>query len=173
MIELRTFIHAEASSLRSPRGLLNALNEFLYEDLTRSELFITMFYLNYDAQLRQLSFANAGHNLPIIWRADSQRCEYIDTEGLILGIKRNVSFEQKQLQLFPGDVLLLYTDGVTEAADQTGELFGEERLCRLLAEYHLLPPQQIIENLLFKVRSFAGSQNLIDDASLVVMRAEK
>ncbi|WP_459815894.1 SpoIIE family protein phosphatase [Geotalea toluenoxydans] len=173
MTEVRTFIHAEARSIRSPRDIMNALNEFLYEDLTRAELFITMFYLNYDAGLRKLSFANAGHNRPILWRSESGACEYLDAEGLILGIKRKVAFEQKQLLLEPNDVLLLYTDGIIEAANPAGELFGEDRLCELLQTYRQLPPQQLVDNLFSQVRSFAGSQGFVDDVSLVVMRVEE
>lgn len=172
MAEVRTFIHAEASSIRSPRDIMNALNEFLYEDLTRAELFITMFYLNYDAGLRKLSFANAGHNRPLLWRSASGECEYLDAEGLILGIKRKVAFEKKQLLLEHDDVLLLYTDGIIEATNHAGELFGEDRLCELLQKYHQHSPQQIIDGLLSQVRSFAGSQGFVDDVSLVVMRVD-
>jgi serine phosphatase RsbU (regulator of sigma subunit)/Na+/proline symporter len=172
MTEVRTFIHAEANSIRTPREIMSALNEFLYEDLTRTELFITMFYLSYDAGLRKLSFANAGHNRPILWRAALGECEYMDAEGLILGIKRKVAFEQKQVQLQAGDILLLYTDGITEAANQAGELFGEGRLCQLLQDYRHLPPRQIIDNLLDQARLFAGTNTLVDDVSLVVMRVE-
>ncbi|WP_243371288.1 SpoIIE family protein phosphatase [Geotalea sp. SG265] len=172
MTEVRTFIHAEATTIRSPRDIMNALNEFLYEDLTRAELFITMFYLNYDAGLRKLSFANAGHNRPVVWRAASGECEYLDADGLILGIKRKVAFEQKQLLLQPGDVLLLYTDGIVETANNVGEFFGEDRLCRLLREYRHLSPQQIIDSLLRQVRAFAGNHAFVDDVSLMVMRVE-
>lgn len=172
MAEVRTIIQAEARIVRGPGEILGVLNEFLYEDLTRAELFITTFYLNYDTGTRKLSFASAGHNPPMLRRSNSRTCECLDAEGLILGIKRNVAFEEKQVQLEPGDVLLLYTDGITEAANPDGEFFGETRLCSLLAEYHALHPQQIIENLLAQVRSFAGSQNLSDDVSLVVMKVD-
>ncbi|GLI39289.1 SpoIIE family protein phosphatase [Geobacter hydrogenophilus] len=171
MAEVRTIIQAEAKIVRGPGEILGVLNDFLYEDLTRAELFITMFYLNYDAGTRLLSFASAGHNPPILRRSGSRACEYLDAEGLILGIKRKIAFEEKQVRLEPGDILLLYTDGITEAANPAGELFGEDRLCSLLAEYLALHPQQIIDNLLAEVRSFAANQNLTDDVSLVVLKA--
>ena len=172
MTEVRTLIQAEANIIRSPGEILNALNEFLYEDLTCAELFITMFYLNYDAHMRKLSFANAGHNLPMIWRSNSHTCERLDAEGLILGVKRKVAFEERKAEMQPGDILLLYTDGITEAANPAGIFFGEDRLRGLLNEYHALPPQQIIDNVLSQVRSFAGTQSLIDDVSLVIMKVE-
>ncbi|MCM2358443.1 MAG: SpoIIE family protein phosphatase, partial [Geobacteraceae bacterium] len=90
MAEVRTFTRAEAKIARSPGEIMSALNDFLYEDLTRAELFITMFYLNFDADTGKLSFASAGHNPPLVWRSGSRSCERLDAEGLILGVKRNV-----------------------------------------------------------------------------------
>lgn len=173
MAETRTFIQAKAKSIQSPAEMMDALNEFLYEDLTRAELFITMFYLKYEADKRKLIYASAGHNPPLLWKTKSQTCEWLDAEGLILGVKKKVTFEVKQIQLQPGDVLLLYTDGITEAANLTGAFFGEDRLCALLTEYHALPPQQIIDNLLDEVRMFTGVQSFIDDVSLVVLKMEE
>jgi hypothetical protein len=172
MAETRTFIQARSQGIHRASDIMSALNEFFYEDLTRAELFITMFYLIYDADTRRLSFASAGHNPPFVWRTDSRSCERLDAEGLILGIRRRVDFEEKQVQLYPGDVLLLYTDGITEAENQDSEFFGEERLASLFAEYHHLAPQQIIDNLLQQVRLFAGVHHFNDDVSLVVMQVE-
>lgn len=173
MAETRAFIQAEVKSLQSPGDILRSLNELLYEDLTRAELFITMFYLNYNADKQKLAFGSAGHTPPIVWRANSQTCERLDAEGLILGVKRKVVFEEKLVQLYPGDILLLFTDGITEATDPAGNFFGEEQLCALLKEYHACSPQQLIDNLLNQVRLFIGVQSFIDDISLVVMRIEK
>jgi Na+/proline symporter len=172
MAETRTFIQARAQGIHRASEVMSALNEFFYEDLTRAELFITMFYAIYDAAGRRLSFASAGHNPPILWRTNAMSHERLDADGLILGVKRGVFFEEKQVQLHPGDVLLLYTDGITEAENPAGIFFGEERLISLFAEYHRLPPQQIIDKLLEQVRLFAGIQHFNDDVSLVVMRVE-
>lgn len=173
MAETRTFIQARGKEILSAREMLNALNEFFYEDLGRAELFITMFYLNYDAGTRRLSFASAGHNLPIVWRAKAQAYERLDAEGLILGIKRDVAFEEQQVRLEVGDVLLLYTDGVTEAEGPDGTFFGEERLCAVLGEHQALSPKEIIDSVLHQVRMFTGVRNFNDDVSLVVMRVEE
>jgi serine phosphatase RsbU (regulator of sigma subunit) len=170
MAETRTFIQARSQGIHRASDIMSALNEFFYEDLTRAELFITMFYLIYDADSRRLSFASAGHNPPFVWRTGSRSCERLDAEGLILGIRRRVDFEEKQVQLYPGDVLLLYTDGITEAENQDSEFFGEERLAALFAEYHHQAPQQIIDNLLQQVRLFTGVHHFNDDVSLVVMQ---
>ncbi len=145
---------------------------FFYEDLTRAELFVTMFYLKYEIVSRRLSFANAGHNHPLIWRAQTAVCERLDAEGLILGVRRDIIFEERQTLLAPGDLLLLYTDGITEAEDSNGQFFGEERLCTLLREHCQLPAEEIIEQMLLQARLFTGLQNFHDDVSLVVMKVE-
>lgn len=170
MAETRTFIQAKAQDLQGAGETMKAVNDFFFDDLTRAELFITMFYLKYDARSRLLSFANAGHNHPFIWRAGSNACEQLDAEGLILGVRRNVEFEERQVRLEPGDILLLYTDGITEAEDAKGNFFGEDRLCAILREHHALTADQVIEELLAQVRLFTGSQAFLDDVSLVVMK---
>ena len=96
----------------------------------------------------------------------------LDAEGLILGVKRNVSSRRSRTGCSTGDLLLLYTDGITEAENHDGRFFGEERLCGLLNEFHALSPEQIIDNLLHQVRLFTGMQNFNDDVSLVVMQVE-
>jgi serine phosphatase RsbU (regulator of sigma subunit)/Na+/proline symporter len=172
MAEVRTFIQAEAKNLQQPGKILSTLNEFLHEDLSRAELFITMFYLSFDTDTGRLSFANAGHNPPMVWRSETKSFEWLDTEGLILGVKRDVVFEEKQFQMQPGDSLILYTDGITEAANSAGEMFGEGRLCALIEENHKLSPQQIINNLIKQVRSYSGTHILNDDVTLVILKVE-
>ncbi len=167
----RTFIQAKARDLLSPAKILSALCDFFNEDLSRAELFITMFYLQYRPDSRQLSFANAGHNQPLLFRAQTGDCERLDAEGLILGIKTGVRFEEKRIQLAPGDLLLLFTDGLTEAEDSQGNFFGEERLGELLVEYHSDPPEEILDKLLEQARRFAGKPDFNDDVTLVVLRA--
>lgn len=170
MAETRTFIQARAQAIGGVGEIMQALNDFFYDDLTRAELFITMAFLRYEPQSRQVVYASAGHNPPIISRARGGTCERLDAEGLILGVKREVHFEEKSQHLDPGDLLLLYTDGVTEAENPQGELFGEGRLCEVLRSSHHLPPQQILETVLAAVRKFTGAQSFQDDVSLVVLK---
>ena len=132
-----------------------------------------MTYLRYDAVTRRLSFACAGHPPPLILRSGPGSCEYLDAEGLILGVKRNVVFEEKQVLLQPGDILLLYTDGITEAENGEGEFFGEGRLCSVVQELRHLSPAELIEELLYQVRLFAGGHSFNDDVTLVAMRVEE
>jgi sigma-B regulation protein RsbU (phosphoserine phosphatase) len=172
MTEVRAVIRSRAQQPSGPAETLRELNAFLFEDLDRAELFITMSYMRYTPGSGSLRFANAGHPPPILFRAEKRSCERLDAEGLILGIRREVDFEEIELQVRPGDLLLLFTDGLSEAENSEGVPFGEERLCSLLDELHHLPPQDLLEELLQQVRMFRGSHALSDDISLVALRVE-
>jgi sigma-B regulation protein RsbU (phosphoserine phosphatase) len=166
MVETRTVLRAQVNSV----NILAVLNDLLYDDLTRAELFITMFYAKYRTDTRVLTYGNAGHNPPIVVRRGATVCEHLDAEGLILGVKLEVEFEEKSVVLQPGDLVLFYTDGVTEAENPGKELFGVDRLCRLLMEVCTDPPQVIIDAVLREVTSFTGSTALQDDISMIVLK---
>lgn len=170
MVEARSFLRAKVRSTGSAGKMLANLNELLYEDLTRAELFITMFYAKYNAKSRILTYANAGHNRALLIRNKEESCRELDAEGLILGVKREVVFEEKSLQLQKGDLLLLYTDGIIEARDEAGELYGTERLCETLCKVYSEQPEQVIETILREVATFTHSPVAEDDISMVAMK---
>ncbi|XSG84875.1 MAG: PAS domain S-box protein [Methylohalobius sp. ZOD2] len=147
---------------------LAILNELLFEDLNRAELFITMFYAQYHIASRKLSYANAGHNRPLLLRRGESL--ELDTDGLILGVSKEVTFEEKQLTLEDGDVLLLYTDGITEAQNKSGEFFGEARLKELATAHAQASPQAIIDAVIQELEAFCQSQSFHDDISLLVLK---
>jgi len=173
MAEARTFIHARIDSIDRPGEMMQALNKFFFNNLNFSDLFVTMFYLQYDTAKRQLSFSSAGHNNPLLWRRRSKRIELLDAEGLIFGVRESVTFEQKSVKLEVGDLLLLYTDGIIEAEDNRGEFFGLERLTKLIQETADSTIQQIIDSILEQVRIFTGVRHFKDDITLVVMKVMK
>jgi Na+/proline symporter len=159
MAETRTLIRSRSDKFTKPHELLRELNQFFYDDLTRAELFITLFYLQYHAASREISFASAGHSPTLLWQARSQQCLRLDPEGLIIGVKEEFTYEQESLTLEDGDILLLYTDGVIEAENDNHELFGEKRLVELLSEKHQLAPQELIDYIVEQVRIFSGHHN--------------
>ncbi len=170
MAETRTLIRSRSNKFTNPQAMLKELNQFFYEDLTRAELFITLFYLQYHAASREISYASAGHSPTLLWQAKNGECLRLDPEGLIIGVKEDFLYEQESLKLEEGDVLLLYTDGLIEAENGNNELFGEDRLAELLSETHQLPPQEMIDCIVEQVRIFSGHNNFQDDVSLVVMQ---
>jgi phosphoserine phosphatase RsbU/P len=173
MTVVRSTLRAEARKMAaasvSPAQILQDLGELLYEDLSRSELFITMFYMKLDPRTRVLTYANAGHNWAMLLRRDESECVLLDADGLIMGVRPRIDFEEKKIQLAKGDLVLLYTDGVTEAQDEAGDFFGVERLCDALKAARSLPPKKLIRRLLDDVHAFCGNRSLEDDLAIVVM----
>ncbi len=170
MSEVRTLLRAETNSIRTPHAILETLNTQLYDDLTRAELFITMFYAKYDAATGILSYSNAGHNHPVLQRADESLCQELDTEGLILGVIKNVLFEEQAVKLVSGDILLFYTDGLTEACNGEGIMFNTSGVYSHLKTCSNLSAKEIIDSYYAMIHAFTGSQNLQDDISLVVVK---
>jgi sigma-B regulation protein RsbU (phosphoserine phosphatase) len=170
MSEVRTLLRAQVNSTHNASSILQNLNGQLYEDLTRAELFITMFYAKYNASTGRLAYANAGHNHPMIHRKGQSTCIELDAEGLILGVKRSVVFEELTIELLKGDVLLFYTDGLTEATNPEGDMFENGRVCSLLGNVSHLAVQEIIDSFYQAVTEFTGSTTLQDDISIVVLK---
>ena len=170
MSEVRTLLRAETNSIRTPHAILDTLNIQLYEDLTRAELFITMFYAKYDAETGILSYSNAGHNHPVLQCADETLCQELDTEGLILGVIKNVLFEERTVKLMSGDILLFYTDGLTEACNSEGMMFNTSAVYDHLKTCRHLTADEIIDSYFAMIHVFTGSENLQDDISLVVVK---
>lgn len=171
MVETRSVLRAQMQATRSTREILGVLNTLLYEDLTRAELFITMFCGKFDATLNTLYYSNAGHTRPLLLRGDDW--QELDADGLILGVERQVSFEEKSVHLEPGDLLFLYTDGIIETENGNGEFFGVSRLCEFLFELRRNPPEILIDTLLARLTAFAAPSPLQDDVSMIVMKVDQ
>jgi len=172
MSEARTMIRSRSGKFSKPDELLRELNQFLYEDLTKAELFITLFYLQYQPDTRVVEYASAGHSPTLLWQAAQSQCLRLDPEGLIVGVKKDFFYEKDSYKLASGDVMLLYTDGLIEAENDHNEFFGEERLAELLKENHHLQPQELINYIVDQVRLFTSHQNFKDDVSMIVLLAE-
>jgi sigma-B regulation protein RsbU (phosphoserine phosphatase) len=170
MVETRSVLRAQIDSLQSPAEVVSALNELLHDDLSRAELFITMTYLSYDTSTGRLRYTNAGHPPSLLFRPSSSAFLELDAEGLILGVQRGVHFEEPSLRIESGDLLLLYTDGIIEAEDPSGELFGTSRLREVLVREHLLSATGVIGAVLDAVCSFTGSCSFQDDISMLVLK---
>lgn len=170
MVETRSAIRTQASGSATPAETLKVLNNFLFEDLDRSDYFITLFYLQYNITNHQLSFANAGHPPPLLLSPFQTECRQLDADGLILGVNKKVIFEQKTTTLAPGDLILLYTDGLTEAENPHGEFFGLDRVSDILVQHAQHPPQTIIEVLLEQLKQFCRSESFNDDITLMIFK---
>jgi sigma-B regulation protein RsbU (phosphoserine phosphatase) len=169
MVLSRTLIRATASDGRPPDQVLEQANRLILAD-ARSGLFVTCFYGILDLADHSLTYANGGHNYPLVYRAETGAVESLHAQGIVLGIVPEARFELRTTALWPGDVLCLYTDGVTEAMDVRRQLFDEERLIEVLRHTHQLTPDEIVSRIIEAVSSFAGGAAQTDDITLVVVK---
>jgi phosphoserine phosphatase RsbU/P len=170
MVEFRSILRSSVHSFSRTGDILVFLNDLLYDDLNKSGLFITLFFIKYDPRTRTLAYANAGHTLPLLVRMDEKHCRDLDAEGLILGIKKDVEFEERQIRMQAGDLLVLHTDGIMESENSAGEQFGKDRLCAIVHARRLEPPQAIIDAVLREVSIFRGTTPQEDDVTMIVMK---
>jgi sigma-B regulation protein RsbU (phosphoserine phosphatase) len=152
----------------SPAALLTLLNHQLYES-TPSAKYATLFLGIYDGATRRLTYANGGH-LPPILISENGSAQLLDCGGTVVGLFDNVSFPEATVQLRPGDVLVTYSDGVTEPENDYGE-FGEERLIQLVRSNRHLPLERITEIVTAAVADWIGENEQPDDVTLVLARA--
>jgi sigma-B regulation protein RsbU (phosphoserine phosphatase) len=152
----------------SPAALLTLLNHQLYES-TPAAKYATLFLGIYDEATRRLTYANGGH-LPPILISENGSSQLLDCGGTVVGLFDNLTFPEATVQLRPGDVLVAYSDGVTEPESDYGE-FGEERLIQLVRENRHLPLERITEIVTAAVADWIGDNEQPDDVTLVLARA--
>lgn len=170
MVETRSAIRSNADDGETPAAKLAQLNRFLFEDLDRADFFITLFYLQYDRRGQTARYANAGHSPPLLYQSRKRACVQLDADGLIVGVNRQVDFEEKSQPIESGDVILLYTDGLIEAEDGRGEFFGIERVESLLLAHCRDEPSALIDVLLENLRQFCRTDAFRDDVTLMVFK---
>ncbi|HJZ49385.1 MAG TPA: SpoIIE family protein phosphatase [Roseiflexaceae bacterium] len=171
MVLSRTHIRATASDGRSPAVVLEQANRLILSE-AKSGLFVTCFYGILDLDSGELTYASGGHNYPLVYRTATDKVEQLSAQGIVLGIIPDPRFEQRSVQLDPGDVVCFYTDGVTEAMNPRRQLFDEERLCEVLRRSHQLDPLEIIGRIIDAVTNFSASAPQTDDITLVVLKRD-
>ncbi|HEY8293587.1 MAG TPA: PP2C family protein-serine/threonine phosphatase [Thermomicrobiales bacterium] len=163
-------MRAEMRHVASPAQALQSVQGFIQDELSRIDSFVTCILATYDPASRRLAYANAGHTAILRWCTSARKIEALGATGLPLGVDIGIAIENATVTLDPGDVLLFYTDGVTEAAALDGEQFGDERLRALLMTCAEQEPNEIRDTILAHVRAFAPVQR--DDITLLILKAE-
>jgi phosphoserine phosphatase RsbU/P len=166
MCNLQAAVRGLSSPSLAPNLLCNSLNSLVCRN-TDTDRFITFFYVQLDGAARLLRYANAGHNAPFVVRPNGSH-ERLREGGGVLGVFPGQSYSMGTAQLAPGDRLVLFTDGVTEACNPDGEEFGETRLLSLLQEHRALPAGTIREKIVGAISEFSGGHQT-DDATLLVL----
>ena len=169
---LQAALRTQASSVHSPAEILRNVNSLVYRS-TAVHQFATFFLAHVSADGRRMTYCNAGHNWPVLLRRNGER-EWLKCGGTILGIMENVAMEEAAFELSPGDVLVFYTDGISEATNVDGELYGEERLVEFISSLPpSLHPEAIAQGILREVERHLGRLEAQDDRTLVVLRVQE
>ena len=169
----RTLIRTYADEYDTqPELVLHAVNRRILRD-TQTDLFVTVFYGILDPASGTLTYSNAGHNPPYVLSAeDGSSVQALVRTGIPLGIFEDIPWERRDVQLAPGDMLVLYSDGIPEAQDRQGSFFGEERLLETVQASRGCSAQDVREVLLAQVRRFVGDAPQYDDITLMVLVRE-
>lgn len=153
----------------APAEMLRQLNQLISE-LRVEARFTTLCFMTWQRGRQKLRIANAGHWQPLLWK--DGRCQKIPVEGLPLGIEPDASYEERAYHLAPGDVLVCYSDGITERANLAGEFYGADRLGLLVAEHHTSSPSELATKIFEDADRFAQGVPPADDGTLVVLRVK-
>jgi len=166
----RSLIHAEAKRGTSPRDVLLSVHRLLLE-MTQADMFVTVFYGVLDPVRGILRYVRAGHDRPLLLRPSTGRCQLMAPKGMLLGILEQVRLEEAEEDLLPGDLLVIYSDGITEATSSTGEFFDVERLCETVRAAAELGVEELCQHIFDRVDRFQAGAAQHDDMTLMVVQA--
>lgn len=170
MAAFRASLIAEIRNNYAIRTILQKVNRLLYESLDGGN-FVTAVYGVLDTKNRIFTFSNAGHNPPILIRKDGSY-EELTEGGLALGIIDNRTYEERPVYVAPGDLIVCFTDGVTEAVNSEGELFGEKHLMSILVDNRDKSAEELVGIVIDSVNEFVSEEFEPDDLTLIVVKAE-
>jgi sigma-B regulation protein RsbU (phosphoserine phosphatase) len=173
MMSSRTLLKGAAIGTDDPGEVLREVNELLDAE-NEAAMFVTVLYAVYDPETGRLTYANGGHNTPLIVHPDGSSDELPLTGGIALGVAPGLEYEHDSVTLAPGDTVFLYTDGVTEAMNGDGEEFGMERLRQTFATARLMSAAEANAAVFEAVGNFAGETAQSDDITCMTFhRNEK
>lgn len=169
MANLQAVLRSQCLASSCCLDCIRSTNRILHLN-TEANKFVTLFFGILDVESRDFKYINAGHNPPLYF---THREELIPLEkgGTVMGMLPDIPFEEGKLTLQPGETIVIYSDGVTEAENADGVMFGEERLRQAIGEGHTSAASQLIEKITQRVQSFAGEKPRDDDITLVVVKA--
>ncbi|MBZ0254763.1 SpoIIE family protein phosphatase, partial [bacterium] len=167
---MRKLLAAQAGGWPEPRQIVSLVHRAMTEQLIDLESFFTLFYIRFDVKQSECIYLDCGH-MPTIWfQRNNQTCRLLNGDNLPLGVTELEKFEQRTISFNAGDFFVLYSDGITEAPSPAGELFGIERLQKLIQENHELSPNQLIQKLHQNLIAYTQSPHFSDDLTCVIVK---
>jgi len=169
MAMTKTLIKSRAADDRSTASIMTHVNEELSRD-NPSSMFVTVFVAILDIGTGELTYTNAGHNPPHVKRRQGSLESLSDRHGPIIAAMPGITYGEQSIQLQDGDILTLYTDGVTEAMDESSNLFSDDRLERLLREGELPGADETVEAIMASINDFTGEAEQSDDITILTLQ---
>jgi sigma-B regulation protein RsbU (phosphoserine phosphatase) len=170
MTSLQMAFQTLAFENNSPSKVLERINHIYLHNVNFST-FVTIFFASLDPKTRILSYANAGHNPPLIYRPSLKTDIWLNPTGAAVGLMEHFNVRPESFQLLPGDILVLYTDGITEAFDpKSDEQFGSERLSEIIRQNEALSAEELTNKIRQVLNEFTEGNLLEDDVTLVVSK---
>lgn len=171
MAIVRTIVHITVHTLLEPepKVIISKINEYLYDDFTEVGMFSTMFVACYDPATQHLTYTNAGHS-PVIYCPAGGSAYFLNADAPMIGVLPMLSTKNNVIPLTPGDILVMATDGLSEAHNVGGEMFGNERLLTHVESLRQEPAQALAEALFETVNNFAAACEQFDDQTIVTMK---
>jgi len=166
----RSLIHAEAKRSSSPRKVLLSVHRLLL-DMSQADMFVTVFYGVLDPAQSNLRYTRAGHDRPLLFSPTTGEWRFLTGKGTVLGFVEEVSLEEVSVDLRPGDLLIFYTDGITDANSPAGEFFGSERLRKTVCAAGGLGADDMCDHIFEHVDQFQTGAVQHDDMALLVVKA--
>lgn len=154
----------------APNENLNELNKIIYSDITE-DMFITMMHSKYNKENKTLYYSNAGHNPLVVYRASTDSIELHTVKGVAIGFLEEYKYRQGEIQLNKGDIVIFYTDGITEAENSNKEMFGLERLKEVIYNNKNKSPKELRKVILESINRFRKDYEQTDDLTFVILKS--
>lgn len=167
----RTMLRSTIITSRNPSQALIRANELIQKD-SQADLFLSAIYATFNTQTGHFTYANAGHNRPILLRSSTGDIQELTARGIILGEFDDIQLEEDNVELLPGDVFVCYTDGVTDAINAQQQPFDEQRLFEIISSHHDASAEEMLSAILDEIRRFVGDTDQTDDMTLVIVKRQ-
>ena len=165
----RTILRTMTIGKHSPREAVERANDVILAD-ARSDMFVTVFHAELDPSQNRFTYVNAGHNPPLFYHATYGDLTTLKGHGIALGVLPSITLGEHAIQIEPGDLLLMYTDGVTDAINEREEEFGDERLADLVVANADKSADELIDEIKRAVTEYAGEHVYYDDLTMIALK---
>ena len=170
MASFRSTLRSELRGKPLPGEIIKNVNHLMCEDTRDTGMYATLFLMVYDELQKKIFYTNAGHPIAYLWQNKNNKFVPLDKGGLPVGMFDGELYENEKIQLNSGDVLVLYTDGLTEAKNESGELYNEDRLLKIFQKNTNKSVNSLLAVILDSVKKYQGNVQQKDDITIVVLK---